>query len=338
MSSDAQTIHTIIRQARGRFEQAGIERDSAVLEADLLARHALGGWDRGQLIANWHETPPPSFAEAFALLVRRRAHREPAAYITGTREFWNIDIEVAPGVLVPRPETEFIVEELLARFGGREASPELSMSAGSLARDGFRTCVCGPVLAARTRCETGVEQSKPVARAFRLADVGTGSGCLAVALARWLPGAGVVVAIDTSEEALRVAQRNITRHDVADRVALVRGDLLAPVEGPFDAIVSNPPYVPTAELVTLQPEIRAYEPVAALDGGPDGLDVIRQLVPQAASRLADGGWLVFEFGFGQAAGVSAIIEAESRLHLEAIRDDLAGIPRVAVSTRREKGR
>ena len=310
-----QTIYTIVREARAQFEQAGIERASAALDADLLARHALGGWERGQLIANWHETPQPGFAEAFALLVRRRSHREPAAYITGMREFWNIDIEVAPGVLVPRPETEFIVEELLARFGGREASPELSMSTGS-----------------------APNWSKPVARCFRLADVGTGSGCLAVALARWLPGASVVVAIDTSEAALRVARRNIIRHDVADRVALVRGDLLAPVEGPFDAIVSNPPYVPTAELVTLQPEIRDYEPVAALDGGPDGLDVIRQLVPQAASRLAEGGWLVFEFGFGQAAGVSAIIEAESLLKLVAIRDDLAGIPRVAVSTRREKGR
>lgn len=314
MSSDAQTIHTIIREARAQFEQAGIEPASAALDADLLARHVLGGWERGQLIANWHEPPPPGFAEAFALLVRRRAHREPAAYITGTREFWNIDIEVAPGVLVPRPETEFIVEELFARFGSREASPELSVSAGSTSN-----------------------WSTSAPRSLRLADVGTGSGCLAVALARWLPGAGVVVAIDMSEDALRVARRNITRHDVADRVALVRGDLLAPVEGPFDAIVSNPPYVPTAELVTLQPEIRDYEQVAALDGGPDGLDVIRQLVPQAASRLADGGWLVFEFGFGQAAGVRAVIEAESRLQLATIRDDLAGIPRVAVSKRREKG-
>ena len=117
-------------------------------------------------------------------------------------------------------------------------------------------------------------------------------------------------------------------------MSLVRGDLLDAHDGPFDVIVSNPPYVPSGDIPTLQREVRDFEPVGALDGGPDGLDIIRRLVPEAASRLVEGGWLVFEFGFGQADGVRAIIAAEPRLELVAIREDLAGIPRIAVARQR----
>jgi release factor glutamine methyltransferase len=157
-----------------------------------------------------------------------------------------------------------------------------------------------------------------------------------VALARWLPS-GEVVAIDASEEALDVARGNAARLDVLGRVRFVRADLLAGVAGPFDAVVSNPPYVPAPDVAGLQPEIRDYEPLQALAGGPDGLDVIRRLVPEAAAALHPGGWLLFEFGFRQADGVRAIIAAEPRLELVAIREDLAGIPRVAVARRVESG-
>jgi len=289
MAENTPTLHSRIQDARHRLERAGIEASEAALDAQVLARHALGGWERGQLIAAMRDPVPAGFDEAFDPLVRRREAREPAAYITGHREFWNIEIEVAPGVLVPRPETEFIVEDVIGRV------PD------------------GPGL-------------------LRIADVGTGSGCLAVALARWLPTAHVT-AIDVSPIALAVAARNVTAHDVAARVSVARGDLLGTHAGPFDVIVSNPPYVPSAHIPTLQREVRDFEPAGALDGGPDGLDIIRRLVPEAASRLAERGWLVFEFGFGQADGIRAIIAAEPRLALVTIRNDLAGIPRVAVARR-----
>jgi len=290
MAENAPTLHSRIQDARRRLERAGIEPSEAALDAQLLARHALGGWERGQLVAAMRDPVPAGFDEAFAPLVGRREEREPTAYIIGHREFWSIDIEVAPGILVPRPETEFIVEEVISRVP-----------------DG--------------------------AGALRIADVGTGSGCLAVALARWLPTAHVT-AIDVSPVALVIAARNVSRHEVAARVSLVGGDLLDAHEGPFDVIVSNPPYVPAGDIPTLQREVRDFEPLGALDGGPDGLDLIRRLVPEAASRLVEGGWLIFEFGFGQRDGVRAIIAAEPMLELIAVREDLAGIPRVAVVQKR----
>lgn len=299
------TIHNRLRDARRRFEQAGIEAAEAAVDADVLARHALGGWERGQLIVRQHDACPAGFAGVFETLVRRRERREPTGYIIGHREFWNLDMEVTPGVLVPRPETEFLVEEVLSLLSPPPGDP--GDAPGSAA-------AAAPVRA-------------------RIADVGTGSGCLAVAIARWLPAAEVV-AIDASEEALAVARRNAERHDVARRMQFFEADLLAGVPGPFDAVVSNPPYVPEPDIPGLQPEVRDHEPLQALVGGADGLDVIRRLVPQAAAALRPGGWLVFEFGFGQADGVRAIVEAEPRLELVAIKPDLAGIPRMAVARRR----
>jgi release factor glutamine methyltransferase len=299
------TLHALIQEARKRLEQAGIETAEAALDAEILARHALGGWERGQLIASWREPVPEGLVERYEPLVGRRERREPTAYITGHREFWGIEIEVEPGVLIPRPETEFVVEEALARVTPAGFDPDRE-----------------------------TRESRPTAPLLRIADVGTGSGCLAVALARWLPEARVV-ATDVSAAALEIAGRNISSHDVRHRVTLVRSDLLSGVTGPFDLVVSNPPYVPTGDLALLQPEILRYEPRLALDAGADGLEVIRRLVPMAASRLAPRGWLIFEFGDGQAAGVREIITADPRLTVVALRDDLAGIPRVAVARRTE---
>ena len=142
-----------------------------------------------------------------------------------------------------------------------------------------------------------------------------------------------MIATDISEAALAAAARNVARHEVAGRVTLVRGDLLAGVAGPFDAIVSNPPYVPDGDAASLQAEVRDYEPAGALFAGADGLNVIRRLVPQAADALEPGGWLIFEFGFGQADAVRAIIGAEPRFDLAGLREDLAGIPRTAIARR-----
>jgi release factor glutamine methyltransferase len=299
------TIHRRIQDARRRFEQAGIEPAEAAIDADVLARHALGGWERGQLLVRGHDACPAGFAGVFEALVRRRERREPTGYIIGHREFWNLDMEVGPGVLVPRPETEFLVEEALSRLSPADTGQrDATVPAGAA----------------------------PPANA-RIADVGTGSGCVSVALARWLPGS-VIVATDTSDEALAVARRNAERHDVTGRVRFIRADVLAGVKGPFDAIVSNPPYVPAADIAGLQPEVRDHEPAQALAGGEDGLDLIRRLVPEAAAALVPGGWLLFEFGFGQSEAVRAIIAAEPALDLIDVRADLAGIPRIAVARRR----
>jgi len=279
----------LARDAARRFQEAGIPPDESRLDAVLLARHVLG-WDLATWIVHDGDPAPEDFTLRFGALAARRAAREPMAYILGRAEFWGLEFEITPAVLVPRPETEIVVEETLAR-AGRDAS-------------------------------------------WRIADVGTGSGCIAVAVARWLP-ASDVVGIDLSDDALAVAERNAARHEVADRVRFCKGSLLAGVAGPFDAVVSNPPYVPEPDIEGLQPEVRDHEPRQALAGGPDGLDVIRELVPDAAASLRPGGWLLFEFGFGQADAVRAIIAAEPELELVHVRPDLAGIPRIAVARRRD---
>ncbi len=301
------TIGDHVTAARTRLTAAGIEPVEAALDADVLARHALGRWERGQLLAAMRDAPPPGFAAAYEPLVARRCQREPTAYIIGYREFWNLDIEVTRDTLVPRPESELLVEEALQRLSGNDEDPPSG----------------GPGITVASRGAGGT---------VRIADVCTGTGCLAVALARWLPDA-TVLATDTSEAALAVARRNADVHGVALRVTGVRADLLEGVDGPFDAIVSNPPYVPAAAIADLAPEVRDYEPHPALDGGPDGLDLVRRLVPASAARLADGGWFLMEFGHGQAGAVRAMVDAEPRLRLEAVLDDLAGIPRVVIARR-----
>ncbi|HXW04773.1 MAG TPA: peptide chain release factor N(5)-glutamine methyltransferase [Vicinamibacterales bacterium] len=277
----AATVHERIAAARQALIGAGLSAEDAAIDAAVLARHALG-WDRASLLARGRESAPPAFDEVYAQLIRRRTAREPVALITGSREFWGLDFRVSSGVIVPRPETELVVEQALA-----------------CARD---------------------------AGSRRLVDVGTGSGCLAVALASELPGARVL-AIDTSLEALRVAARNARRHGVADRVHLVQATLLEAVGAPVDLIVSNPPYVPDTE--TLPPEVARYEPPEALFAGPDGLDVLRALISSAPARLAPGGRFIVEFGFGQRAAVESLARAAGWSRVGFV-NDLQDIPRVAV--------
>ncbi len=288
------SLRAEIATARQTLERAGIDPIEAAVDADLLARTALG-WDRARLLASLADPPPPDFPAAYAGLIARRQRREPAAYIVGHREFWSRDFEVGPGVLVPRPETELIVEEALARFAGRTA---------------------GEPASARHPIE--------------IADVGTGSGCLAVALAVELAVARVT-ATDTSRRALEIARRNAARHQVADRIDFVSTDLLAGVDTRFDLIVSNPPYIPASEMPQLPREVREYEPAEALSGGADGLDVIRALLLQAESRLKENAVLIFEFGFGEDGAVSQAIASRPAFRLEKMRRDLQGIPRTAVA-------
>lgn len=275
------TLAYLVRQAADRLRGQLSHEQNAALDAEVLARHVLG-WDRARWLADAREPAPPDFAARFEALVSRRAAGEPVAYITGTREFWGLDFEVSPAVLVPRPETEVLVEAALkaidARFGGTA----------------------------------------------RVADVGTGSGCIAVALAHSRPGVAVV-ATDVSAEALAVARRNALRHGVAGRVAFLLAPALEGV-GPVDLVVSNPPYIGTGEAGGVTADVRRHEPHGALFSGADGLDVIRALLAAVRARTPPPP-LLFEFG-GSDAPVRAAVEI-SGLRLAAITPDLAGLPRVA---------
>lgn len=276
------TLRQHLTTAKASLVAAGIEPAEAARDALFLAVHTLG-WDRATVHARDLEPPPGTFAAAYDAAIERRTRREPIAYITGRQEFWSRDFSVSPAVLIPRPETELIIEEAL-----------------SLA---FAT----------------------------VADIGTGSGCLAVTLAAECPRAQVV-ATDISAPALEVARANARRHGVADRIAFRETPYLDGITGPFDLIVSNPPYVTDAEYADLAPEVHDFEPRSALTAGPDGLDDVRQVLGCAATRLRPGGLLLMEIGFGQAEAVSVLVNASS-LALLRISNDLQAIPRIVVAQR-----
>ncbi|MGE0460222.1 MAG: peptide chain release factor N(5)-glutamine methyltransferase [Vicinamibacterales bacterium] len=280
------TLHEYLREARERLIAAGIPRGEAVLDAELLARHVLG-WDRVALVARLRDQAPGSFAADYATCVDRRAAREPLAYITGVQEFWGRQFRVGPGVLIPRPETELIIEEALSWAGARAAG----------------------------------------AAPLRVLDIGTGSGCLAVTLALEIPGAQVA-ATDVSSAALAIARANADRLGAAIDVRL--GNDLADLAGSFDLIVSNPPYVAAPAHAGLAPEVRDHEPVEALVAGAEGLDVIQEIVRKAGPALAPAGLLLMEIGYDQAAAVTRIVGETEGLRLLRVREDLQGIPRVAV--------
>jgi release factor glutamine methyltransferase len=281
------TIHELVQGARDRFMNAGISANLAALDAEALARQVLG-WDRARFLTDRNEKATSVFLLKYEPLVARRERREPVSYILGTREFWGLLLEVGPDVLIPRPETELIVEETLALVG-REGRP-------------------------------------------RIVDVGTGSGCIAVAIAREIPGARVV-ATDLSPQALAVARRNAARHDVLDRITFVETSFLDGIEENADVIVSNPPYVPAVSELGLTPEVRDYEPRLAVFAGEDGLAGVRSVLRGACAKLATGGWLVMEFGCGQDECVSALVHDSAGLQLVRIRHDLQDIPRTVICRR-----
>ena len=278
------TIHDLVRGARDRFVSAGISANLASLDAEVLARQVLG-WDRARFLAARDERATSVFLLNYEPLVARRERREPVSYILGTREFWGLSFEVGPDVLIPRPETELIVEEALALIG-RDSTPIVM-------------------------------------------DVGTGSGCIAIALAREIPGARVI-ATDVSRYALGVARRNAVQHGVADRIRFVETTFLEGINEVADVIVSNPPYVPLVSEPGLTPEIRDYEPPVAVFGGEDGLDALRSVIQSATARLAPDGWLVMEFGCGQDSCVTSLVNELGGLDLIRIRHDLQDIPRTAI--------
>jgi release factor glutamine methyltransferase len=286
------TLRAAARAARDRLLAASVAEDEveAEIEAEVLLRHAIdpeGDVTKSYLYARYEDRMPPDVAERFEALLARRLAREPTAYLTGHREFYGLDFKVTPDVLIPRPETEQLVEAAL-----------------QLARNELQ----------RTR--------------LRIADVGTGSGAIAVSLAKTLPRAEIY-ATDVSRAALAVASENALRHGVDRRIAFRPGHLLTPVHDYVDLIVANLPYVTTQDWSQLAPELREHEPRLALDGGPDGLDLIRDLLRQAPCYLRPGGHVLLEIGEGQVKPLAAFIRDElPEKTLWSAELDFAGIPRV----------
>ena len=263
---------------------AGIALEEAALDVDVFAR-AILGWDRARLLTELQGPAPAALEPRFSEWVARREQREPTAYIVGSREFWGLEFLVSPAVLIPRPETEFIVEEAVERLRN--------------------------------------------AKAPRIADVGTGSGCIGVSIAHELRRAHVT-ATDISPEALAVARTNATSLGVADRMTFIQTSYLDNVAGPFDAVVANPPYVKDAHRTMIDRAVVKYEPHVALFGGEDGLSGVRAVLEAAGSRLVPSGWIIFEFGLGQDEEVRELVGRYSRYRLLDIKEDLQGIPRTAV--------
>ena len=279
MSARTWTIRDVLDWATQDFSARGIE--SARLDAELLVASALG-IDRIGLYLDLHRPLQEAERSAIRPLVARRRDREPVAYILGYRDFFGRRFEVTPDVLIPRPDTETLVDHALAQI--------------------------------------------PAEAPCKVLDVGTGSGAIAVTLAAERPSA-MVTATDISEPALEVAARNATMHGLERRIDLQRVDLLRAGE-PYDVIVSNPPYVTTAELQGLQDDVRLYEPATALEAGEDGLDVVRRLLAAAVPATEPGAHLLIEIGAGQAPAVGELAAQSSAWERAAVYLDLNRIERV----------
>jgi release factor glutamine methyltransferase len=265
------------------FRSAAIEEPDA--DARVLVGHALH-LDRARLIAQSDRSLEAREITVISGLAARRLTREPVSRILGQKEFWSLSLTVTPDVLVPRPETETVVEGAL----------------DFVVRSGLRM------------------------EKLRVLDIGTGSGALLLALLNELPDAKGT-GTDTSTAALQVARTNAARCGLEARCNFIACDVASGVEGPFDLIVSNPPYIARGEIASLAPEVREYDPMVALDGGDDGLAVYRVIAAQARQFLAPGGRLFVEVGAGQEPSVRAIF-VDSGLTVGVARKDLAGIPRV----------
>lgn len=269
-------LRTVLNAARSRLSDG--------YEADYLLAHTLqrsAAWIMAHLDDDIEAAPQQAFERA----VQQRLQGTPVAYITGHRGFWTLDLEVSPATLIPRPDTETLVEAALARI--------------------------------------------PAGQPCRLADLGTGSGAIALALATERPQAEVW-AVDCSVDALQVAQRNARRHGL-DRVRFLHGDWLAPLQGRFDLIASNPPYIESGDPHLQRGDLR-FEPAQALSSGRDGLDAIRQLVAGAGRHLQPEGWLLLEHGWRQGSAVRTLLLAHGWIEVHTL-PDLEGRDRVSLGRR-----
>ncbi len=278
------TVREALTRATGQLSAHPHLRPTALADATLLLLGTLG-LERASLLAHPERLVDRELQARYQRLLERRLAFEPIQYILGTQEFFGLALRVTPAVLIPRPETELLVEAVLAL----------------LPRD--------------------IPQ--------RIVDVGTGSGAIAIALAHELPHASIT-AVDLSSEALAIALENAATHNVEQRVRFVQSDLLSALanDPPYDAIVSNPPYIPTADAPALHPQVRDHEPADALFAGPTGLEVYERLIPQAAALLQPGGVLALEIGHGQRQAVTTLLTHWSKV---VILEDLQQIPRIVLA-------
>jgi len=298
-----QSLLTALRDGIAQLEREHVP--SAPLAAELLLMHSLGR-DRAWIYAHPEAELEAAKREQYFSLIARRASGVPTQHLTGHQEFWGMDFEVTPDVLIPRPETEHVIEVALERLG-------VGSEAGSPRRK----------------------------EEFRIADVGTGSGCIAIALALELPAAQII-ATDISAAALEVARRNASRHAVASRITFIECNLVdflfhesrvtSHESRPLDLIASNPPYIGRQEAATLPREVREHEPAIALFGGQTGTEIYAPLIAQTATLLKPGGILVLELGHDSAEHVSRLLNAPEWSSV-ALTNDLAGISRVASARR-----
>ena len=308
-------VRTALKQGLAQLREAKVP--SFTLAAELLLLHALGR-ERTWLYAHAEEQVSCVDADRFFALIARRARGEPTQHLTGQQEFWGLQLEVTPDVLIPRPETEHVIEVALDRLA------------------------VGQRRAGRKQALTG--------EGLQIADIGTGSGCIAIALAKELPSA-TIYATDISSAALTVAQRNATHHSVSHRIHFIESNLLervsiagpqqaahllgkaAPHEsGSFHLIASNPPYIGRREAATLMREVRDHEPEIALYGGEDGYELYADLIAQAAVHLKPAGILVLELGHHSLPAVQPLLHAPAWTNV-GVTNDLAGIPRVLAAER-----
>ena len=284
------------------------------LNAELLLKFTLN-CDRAYLFAHPERELSPDERTRYESSLTKRGHGIPAQYITGRQEFWGMDLVVTPAVLIPRPETEHVVEAVLDLAGGNEgpaAKPRQNAAHGA------------------SRGLSGQTQTAPEGRqnptSLRVVDVGTGSGAIALALAKEFPQAEVH-ATDISAAALEIARANAARHQLTDRIHFREADLLAGFSAnSLDLIVSNPPYVGESEEDEVQLEVRKFEPRNAVFAGKTGLEVIKRLIPQAKAALKPGGWLIMEISGTIADQVRELLADWNEV---AIEPDLQSIPRVA---------
>jgi release factor glutamine methyltransferase len=294
-------VRTALKQGLAQLREAHVP--SFTLAAELLLLHVLGR-DRTWIYAHPEEEISAADAERFFALIARRANGEPTQHLTGKQEFWGLEFEITHDVLIPRPETEHVIEVALDRLAVRE------------------------LRAGRKQTLTG--------EGLQIADIGTGSGCIAIALAKELPSA-TIFATDISRAALAVARRNAARHGFSDRIHFLESNLLeASVDSPLatrhsppplDLIVSNPPYIGRREAAELMREVRDREPEIALYGGEEGYEFYADLVTQSAAHLKPGGLLVLELGHNSLPAVQPLLDAPTWTNA-GVTNDLAGIPRV----------
>ena len=281
------TLREALTVAASKFGNDPHLRDTASRDAELLLLHTLQ-ISRITLIAHPDTALTPTQRTAYENAIARRLRYEPIQYITGQQEFYGIGFHVSPAVLIPRPETEHLVEAVLNLL----------------------------------------PSNQPV----KIADIGTGSGAIAIALAIHLPKAAIT-APDISTEAIAVARRNADTHKVANRIRFLQSDLLNALDheaATFDAIVSNPPYVAESDRDTLHPQVRDHEPDTALFAGKTGIDIYRRLIPQAHNALKPGGLLALEIGHGQQEALTTLL---SGWHNISFINDLQQIPRIALANR-----